>query len=88
MEQTSNTENSSNSVKPKLNDGFKHKVFYDLLDTIEKSAEFNKAYISNVSLFISSWKKEYEMIDTRICECGGNKRVADDCTMKPCKFYK
>lgn len=24
--------------------------------------------------------------DEKECECGGNKRVALDCTMKPCKF--
>jgi len=31
---------------------------------------------------------ECEHSEVAICECGGNERVALDCTMKPCKHPK
>ena len=39
------------------------------------------------------WKEYYKGAinsEVELCECGGNKRVGLDCTMKPCKhpYYK
>jgi hypothetical protein len=39
---------------------------------------------------VISLKEEYKAINytrccTEFCPCGGNRRVALDCTMKPCK---